>query len=475
MSGIFGELQRASQALNAQSQGVYTTGRNMANVNNAAYSRQRVILGDRGTAITSLGPQGLGVEALGLQHIRDTLLDSQVARETGFLNTLAAESDAYFKAQVALGQQVDRQNSSSFVDGATTAGSGGIGESLDNLFNAFSALSSDPRSTAERQILFQHAQTLVSRFRAADARLAELQTDIDAQIDTDLTRVNELLETISGLNKQIGRFEVGKNGAALDLRDQRQAKIEELSKYIDVVVEQVPDSAGQIRLLSRDATDTPVVLLDSGNAVTPITFDGTNFSGGTPTTQLDVRGGSLLGHITARDGAVANLRTGLDQLAAQLVTAVNAAYNPGGVSTDFFDAAGLTAATIAIDSTLTANNIRSTNSTNPGANDVALALADLAATSFSTGGGDFIDGTLSNHYRDMVSGIANATSSATDRLEDQKILQRLMVERRDSVSGVSLDEEMTNLVKYQRAFDANARVMRTLDEMLDIIVNQLVR
>jgi flagellar hook-associated protein 1 FlgK len=227
--------------------------------------------------------------------------------------------------------------------------------------------------------------------------------------------------------------------------------------------------------LSRDAADTPVVLLDRGEAVNPITFDGTNFSGGVPTTQLDIRGGSLLGHITASDGAVADLRTGLDQLAAQLVTAVNAAYNPGGVSTDFFDATGLTAATIAIDPTLTANNIRSTNSTNPGANDVALALADLAATSFSTGGGDFIDGTLSNHYRDLVSGIANATSSATDRLEDQKILQRLMVERRDSVSGVSLDEEMTNLVKYQRAFDANARVMRTLDEMLDIIVNQLVR
>ena len=158
-----------------------------------------------------------------------------------------------------------------------------------------------------------------------------------------------------------------------------------------------------------------------------------------------------------------------------MVTAVNAAYNPGGISTDFFDATGLTAATIAIDPTLTANNIRSTNSTNPGANDVALALADLASTSFSTGGGDFIDGTLGNHYRDLVSGIANATSSATDRLEDQKVLQRLMVERRDSVSGVSLDEEMTNLVKFQRAFDASARVMRTLDEMLDIIVNQLVR
>lgn len=473
MSGIFGELQRTAQALNAQSQAVFTTGRNMANVNNPAYARQRVVLGDRGTVMTALGPQSLGVEALGMQHIRDALLDGQVARETSLLSTFSAEADAYYKAQVAFGQQIDRQGDASFVDGATTAASGGIGEAIDNFFNAWSALASNPRSIAERQVLLQHAQTLAARLHASDGRLAELQTDLNAQVNSDVAQINLILQSISSINAQIGRVEVGNPGSALDLRDQRQAKIEELSKYIDVEIETVPGSAGQVRVLSRDAADAPVVLLERSNAFTPLAFDGTNVTGGTPAVALNLGGGSILGHLNARDGSVADLRTGLDNLAAQIVTAVNTAYNPGGAGTDFFDAAGLTASTIATDATLTESNIRSTNTADPGANDVALTIADLTANVFSTGGGDTIDGTVGTFYLSLVSNVANAAASSDERASDQNTLLRLIAERRDAVSGVSLDEEMTNLVKFQRAFDASARMMRAIDEMLDVIVNRL--
>jgi len=93
---------------------------------------------------------------------------------------------------------------------------------------------------------------------------------------------------------------------------------------------------------------------------------------------------------------------------------------------------------------------------------------------FSIGGGDAVDGTITSHYLGLVSNVANATASAMERSDDQTALLRLIVERRDAVSGVSLDEEMTNLVKFQRAFDASARVMRVLDEMLEVIVNRLV-
>lgn len=473
MSGIFGELQRTAQALNAQSQGVYTAGRNMANVNNPAYARQRVVLGDRGTVMTSVGPQSLGVEALGLQNIRDAVLDTQVARETSLLSMFSTEADAYYKSQVALGQQIDRQGDASFIDGATTSASGGIGEALDNFFNAWSALSSSPRSTAERQVLLQHASTLTGRLHASDARLADIQTDLNVQIGSDVEQVNGILQAISNLNQQIGRVEVGKLGSALDLRDQRQAKIEQLSQYIDVEIETIPDSAGQIRVLSRDTADAPVVLLERSDAFTPVAFDGTNVTGGTPAVTLALRGGSIQGNLNARDGTVADLRSGLDSLAAQIVTAVNGVYNPGGASTDFFDAAGTTAATIAVDATVSSTNIRSTTTADPGANDVALAMADLAGQVFSVGGGDVVDGTIGNFYLGLVSNVANATASATERSDDQTTVLRLIVERRDAVSGVSLDEEMTNLVKFQRAFDASARVMRVLDEMLEVIVNQL--
>ncbi len=475
MSGLFGELQRVSQALNAQSQGIATAGRNMANVNNPAYARQRVQLGDVGTVQTTLGPRGLGVQALDLQNIRDSLLDRQVIREGSFASSFAAQYDAFQKAQLALGQQIDRQADAQFIEGSSaTTGTRGVGEALDDLLSAFSSLAAGPRSDAERQILFQKAQTLVARFHSIDGRLADVQTEVTNQIGTELATVNRLLETIAGLGQQIGRFEVGNPGSALDLRDQRQGKLEELAKFLDFEVEEIPGSSGQLRLLSRDAAENPVALLDR-TTVHPVAFDGVAFSGGSPASTLALRAGSLHGHLAARDGQVADLRSGLDRFAAQIVTAVNDAYNPGGASTDFFLASGLTAADIALDPSLTAANIRATNTANPGANEVALAISDLASRRFSTAGGDLVDGTLGTFYRGLVSDVANATASALGRVEDQSTMLRLVLARRDSVSGVSLDEEMTELTKYQRAFEASARVMRVLDEMLDTVVNGIVR
>jgi flagellar hook-associated protein 1 FlgK len=474
MSGLFGELSRTAQALAAQTQGVYTAGRNMANVNNPAYARQRVVLGDKGTAQTPLGPQSLGVEALGLQNVRDRLLDTQVLRETALLKGLEAEVDAYFKAEIALGQNIDRSNDASFVEGADSTGaSHGVGEALESFFNAFSALAASPRSDAERQSLYHQAETLVNRFNRADSRLADIQADLDAQVQNDVDRVNSILETIQNLSRQIGRFEVGKPGSALDLRDQRQARLEELSGYIDIDVQDIPGSAGQIRVLGRDSGSNPVVLLNGADTFKPVAFDGTNVTGGNASTALLLRGGRINGLLTARDGAIADTRAGLDRLASQLVTSVNAIYNPAGAGNDFFLAGGLTASTIALDPAINSGTIAATATGEAGANEIATAIANLAVAPFSTGAGDEFDGTFASFYRSIVSDLGNAASTANARFEDQSTLQRLVLDRRDSVSGVSIDEEMTDLIKFQRAFDANARILRAIDEMLQIVVREL--
>ncbi|MBE2212821.1 MAG: flagellar hook-associated protein FlgK [Opitutaceae bacterium] len=474
MSGLFSELHRTSQAIAAQSQGVFVSGKNMANVNNAAYARQRVILGDRGVVQTVLGPQSLGVEALGLQQVRDKLLDSQILRETALMTSLEVQSDAFFKAEAALGQNIDRSGDATYIEGADSSGaSKGIGEALDNLFNAFNGLAATPRSESQRQSLYQQAQTLVERFNIVDGRLESIQSDLTEQMSADADTVNGLLLTISDLNRQIGQYEVGEPGSALDLRDQRQAKLEELSKYVDFRTAPVAGSTSQIQILARDTGGADVVLLDGANPPTGVTFTGTGFTGGNPPVALGLLGGRLQGALTARDGAIADLRTSLDAMARQLVTSFNTAYNPGGAYSNFFDPAGTTAATIALDASLSSANVRSTVTADPGANDIALAVYGLSEVAYATGGGDAIDGTFGSYYRSVVSDLANATASAESRYDDQSTLQRLMVERRDSVSGVSIDEEMTNLIKYQRAFDASARVMRMIDEMLETVVKGL--
>ena len=289
-----------------------------------------------------------------------------------------------------------------------------------------------------------------------------------------MAAVNRLLDTISELNTQIGRFEVNNPGVAVDLRDQRQARLEELAKLLPVNVTELP--GGKISLAVKDAGNADIVLLDDNGVTGSITFDGTNLSGGTPATVIALSSGSINGALSVRDGAVQTLRDSLDTFAEQLVTSVNAAYNPSSTAgADFFDPAGLTAGTIAVRSGLTGATLVTGTSGAAGDNTIAIAVAQLATRSFSTGSGDLIDGTLGQFYSRSVSDLAQALSTASARASDQDKIQQLVRNQRDSVSGVSLDEEMADLVKFQRAFQASSRVFSVVDELLDTIVNRLGR
>ena len=190
-------------------------------------------------------------------------------------------------------------------------------------------------------------------------------------------------------------------------------------------------------------------------------------------TVLAFSSGSVAGFLNARDGAVQTLRDQLDLLAQQIVTAVNGAYNPtSAVGFNFFDPAGLTAGTIELDTALTSTSIRAGIGA-AGNNDLALAVANIASQVFSTGSGGVINGTIAKVYTGAASDLGQALSTVNTRLDDQTGLDKLVRTQRDSVSGVSLDEEMANLLKYQRAFQASSRVFTTIDDLLDTVVNRL--
>ena len=142
MSGLIGDLQSAARALNAQTHGVNTAGKNMANVTNPAYARQRVTLGDAGTIMTPNGPQSMGGDILETTQIRDQLLDKQILRETSLLGSARAEEEALRWLQTNLGETIDRGSDSSFIDGASAVSRGsGVAEAITDFFIAFSGLS----------------------------------------------------------------------------------------------------------------------------------------------------------------------------------------------------------------------------------------------------------------------------------------------------------------------------------------------
>jgi len=447
MAGLFSSLNSSVKAITAHSRALETAGKNLANVNNPNYARQRVIYGDRGTISTPQGAESLGLEALGVQQLRDSLLDRQVLREISLKAAYEGEQRGYQRAQA------------------------GLGPALDEFFNAFHSLAASPTDNGERQALMQKAAILVDRFHLADERLAQTQSDLDAQVNSDVSEVNRLLGTIAELNGQIGRFEGGAPNSAIDLRDQRQAKLEELAAKIPF---QVRDSGGgQIQIVAKDAGGADVILVDLANVKGTAAFNGTQITAGSPATALALASGSIKGALTARDGAVATLRTNLDSVARQIVTSVNALYNPTSSTGDFFAAAGTTAATIAIDASVTVSNLKASDGGPAGDNTVALGIAQLAQQQFTVSGSDFIDGTFSGFFSTSVSRLGQALATANARAEDQSNIETLMRTQRDGISGVSLDEEMADLMKYQRAFQASSRVFNVVDELLDLVVNRL--
>jgi flagellar hook-associated protein 1 FlgK len=469
MSGLFNTLGSSVKALNAHSRAIEIAGKNLANVNNTSYARQRVQYGDRGTVVTAEGAQSLGLEALAVQQLRDSLLDRQVMRETALKASFTAEQDTLGRAQAGLGQSINRSQSA--TASGSNASTGGLAAALDDFFNAFQSLAARPTDVGERQTLLQKSSILTDRFQQTDARLAQVQADVDTSVQSDVDDVNRLLSTIADLNAQIGRIEVGAPNTAIDLRDQRQARLEELAEKLPVEVRNSTD--GQIQVVMKDAANADVVLVDKAAVTGPVTFTGSGLTGGASATALVFSSGSIYGALAARDGAVQSLRDSLSAMAQQLVTSVNAAYNPTSIpGGDFFASGGTTAGTISLAPGLTAANLRAGTGA-AGDNSIALAVAAIANQSFSTSSGDAIDGTLSQFFSQSVSNLGQSLSSANARVEDQTNIANLVKSQRDSVSGVSLDEEMADLVRFQRAFQASSRVFSVVDELLDTVVNRL--
>ncbi|MBK9990296.1 MAG: flagellar hook-associated protein FlgK [Verrucomicrobia bacterium] len=470
MSGLFGELANGVKALTAASRSIETAGRNLANVNNSTYARQRVIYGDRGSVQTEIGVQSLGIEARQIQQLRDKLLDAQVVRESSLKSSYEAEQSAYQRAQADLGQSIDRSGATSTT--GSEGSSNGIAQALSDFFNAFQSFAASPTDTGERQALIQKAGILTDGLNESDQRLAQLQSDLTSQVTSDITDVNSMLATIADLNGQIGRLEINQPGSAVDLRDQRQAAVEQLAQKMSIETRADPTFAGQIQVFSRDASNNPVQLINLALVTGPVTLSGSILSAGTPATALVLKGGSINGALTARDGAITNLRTNLNSLASQLVTSVNTAYNPSGATGDFFNAAGTTAGTIAVAGTLTSTNLKASDGGAVGDNTIAQAVANLVSTTYNTPADD-INGTFSQFYSKTVTDLGQALTTATSHVTSQTTISNLVRSQRDSVSGVSLDEEMADLIKYQRAFQACSRVVQVIDELLDDVVNRL--
>lgn len=474
--GLIGTMEVAKRGLDTNRQGIELTGHNLSNVSNPAYARQRLKIQTADALPSPTGPVGTGSKVATIEQVRDRLLDTEIVNETSVSGYLESRKKALEFAEVNLGQQLDRQAST--PEGATASlgvgGQFGITEGLSDFFNAWQALSTSPNSTADRQVVLLKAEGLTEKFNTVNRRLSNLRSDLNVRVQDDVSLANELVSQISEISISVTSSEIGDTGNANDLRDRRQEKLEALSKIADVqssedsLTHALTVSVGGATVISSDrVVDTLQTVADLSTGVERTQVRTASGAAVTLTK------GNIKGTIDARDTEIKTLSDDIDTLAGTLITQVNTVHTAGialdGTSTGAAFFTGSTAANIALNSVLRADpsKIQASSTGDPGDNGVALTLAKMANQPQAALG----NLTFAERYNQSVANLGQALSNTNTQMQDQDAVNQMLLRQRDSIGGVSIDEEMANLVVFQRAFQASARMITTLDELLQSVIN----
>ncbi len=462
MAGLFDTLGIGTRSLTTYRKAIDVAGHNLANVNTEGYTRQRLAI-EATTTGSEMGTIGSGSEGMRIDRLHNIFIDKQAQVENSVSGSIEVKQDALQQALNALNEALDRNSAS----GTSTAG---ISQGLSDFFNALESLSTTAPSIPDRTVVLQKAAELATKFNQTDSRIAAVESGLNDRLQSDVTKANALLDDIATLNKKISASESFVDSPANDLRDARQQKIDQLSSLVKF--DAVENENGALNVIINGRT-----FVDGANVTAQLeTFDPGN---GKPLVRvvgdaaaLSVTGGSIEGAISVRDNQVANLRADINNLASTLITSVNQIHATGfgldgSTGLNFFN--GANAADIKVNPDLLADPRKLAASGVNGAsgdNSVLLQIVQLRdKPNASLNGVSF-----SSRQAQIVASLGQELSSTNQDLSDQQTIQKYLSAQRDSVSGVSIDEEMANLVMFQKAFQASAKLISMTDEMLATII-----
>ncbi|HEY1716774.1 MAG TPA: flagellar hook-associated protein FlgK [Verrucomicrobiae bacterium] len=465
MLGLLGTLNLASRSLQTQMTGVEVTGENLANVNTTGYTRQTVEIQTSPDISTTIGPEGTGANAVAIQQVVNTILNSQIQSQQSTGGYWSAQQTALQSAQTSLDEFLNGTGSATSSTSGDNTTDTGLSGQLSGLFSAFQAVATSPTSISARQALVSQAQTLASTFNQINSQLDASRDSLNTSLGNDVDSANQLLSGIASLNQQISTADFS-GATPNDLLDEREQDLENLSNLTNITTSTgtngaVDVSIGGQTLVSGDQVLDTLQTYDAGGGqlLVQTATGGVN---------LTLTGGSIQGTIDARDGELATMQSSINTLASTLITQVNTIQSSGYSLTgttgaNFFD--GLDAATITVNAALADNPSliqASGSATATGDNSVALQLADLASTTQS----GLNNQTFGDSYDETVANLGDSLQTANDQVTNQTAVSNMLSTQRSSVSGVNVDEEMTNLMGFQRAYEASAQLVTTLNTML---------
>jgi flagellar hook-associated protein 1 FlgK len=432
----FAGLQTSLRGLIAQQEALDTTSHNIANASTKGYSRQEVLLSaSRALSIvtgsTEGGSQnaqlGTGVDVNGFARARDRFLDLQYRTQAMRLGGLATRVQGMETIEGALAEPSET----------------GISQELQTYWSAWEGLANNPEDPASRQAVVEAGKAVATSLGGLNGQLTEAAEVAEAQFQAiagEGGEVEQMAKEIALLNGSI-RSATTSGSEPNDLLDRRDLLLDELSEMGQVSVTENNDGTIEVGF---------------GDAATPL-VEGTEVNWPQEVVEPKGKLGALL-ELTRAGGTIESFRTELNAFAESLANSVNAIHAEAGGPAFFSFTAGEGAATLAV--AVDAEEVQTAKDGSVGGNDIATAIGALRG------------GAADRAYASFVTRVGTEMVEARNGETNAQALLNTVEERRESVSGVSLDEEMTNLTSFQRGYEASARAMSALDEALSVLINR---
>lgn len=507
MSSIFSGLNVASRALQTHKRAVDVTSHNIANANTEGFSRQRPVFSTATPQLLpGVGHVGNGVEIEGIERVRDGFLDRQVRNEKQYLGYWESRQEALGQIETLAMEPTET----------------GFNQALEDFFDAWQELSINPGSSPVRTTLMENSQTLTNTVSHLNGQLDNLEEDGNKNIEMQIEEINNLVNNIANTNQQIANVK-NRGETPNDLMDQRDLLVDKLSEIIDFSVTEFENGSINIKFRGQDLvresmTNELIVDYENGGELQIyLERDGEKHGSALEVFRehsYTVNRDTLEGLISARD-EVANFQKEFNSVIDSMAQLINEQHGEGydlhgnagenyfvqdnlgnwSVNEEIVSDVGKIAVAQEIGgeegdglNALEIGELRNTKLTktyvieveeNGEITEEEIAFEDIeegqeyAIRYRKPEGEESGQAIIEDVYRNLISSLGVKTGESQKMVENQETLLNELLNKRESVSGVSLDEEMSNMILFQRGYQAASRVVTTLDEMLDTIVNRM--
>jgi flagellar hook-associated protein 1 FlgK len=447
-----------------------TVSHNVANKNTEGYSRQRVDV--QANEPIGLGKLriGSGARATSVTRINNQFIEKQIEREGNALGNKTSKAEMMMRVEQVYNEQVNK----------------GLNKFMGEFFNAYREMSNSPENLALRGLVKEAADFMTKDFKRINGQLTKIQSEADFQIATEVADINAITREIAQLNDKIKSVELNAIEAN-DERDRRELLIKNLSEKMNIRYGESEDgimtiTAGNTAVLVSGSQQRDLQVAASGARAgkregnMDIYYKPTDVASAVNITQ-QITGGRLGGLLEVRDQFINHTLGEMDTLAQTLTDEVNRAhvqgydrYNQRGRELFQTDGISGAAATIRLNDAIVQDTgliVAAAQPNAPGDNRIANLISAMQYE------GKLADGqsTFDDFYGNIVGQVGITASRSNSEQESQKGIVEQLKNIRESISGVSLDEETAKMIEYQKSFDASARLIRTADEMMDTVLN----